>query len=85
MSEPFRLTAEERKRLNEDGFVVREAVFSRQECAAMGNDVEQLERDLLAHKRNTKMVVGSYMFEALKYRDQWQSRLLRTSDWSPLY
>jgi hypothetical protein len=25
------------------------------------------------------------MFEALKYRDQWQSRLLRTSDWSPLY
>jgi hypothetical protein len=28
---------------------------------------------------------GSYMFEALKYRDQWQSRLLRTSDWSPLY
>ena len=28
---------------------------------------------------------GSYMFEALTYRDQWQSRLLRTSDWSPLY
>ncbi len=28
---------------------------------------------------------GSYMFEALRYRDQWQSRLLRTSDWSPLY
>jgi hypothetical protein len=28
---------------------------------------------------------GSYMFEALRYRDQWESRLLRTSDWSPLY
>ncbi len=28
---------------------------------------------------------GSYMFEALKYRDQWESRLLRTSAWSPLY
>ena len=28
---------------------------------------------------------GSYMFDALKYRDQWESRLLRTSDWSPLY
>ncbi len=28
---------------------------------------------------------GSYMFEALKFRDQWQSRLLRTSAWSPLY
>ena len=63
MSEPFRLKAEERKRLNEDGFVLREGVFSRQECAAMGDDVEQLERDLLAHKRNTKLVVGSYMFE----------------------
>ncbi len=28
---------------------------------------------------------GSYMVEALKYRDQWESRLLRTSAWSPLY
>ena len=27
----------------------------------------------------------SYMATALKYRDQWQSRLLRTSDWSPMY
>jgi hypothetical protein len=28
---------------------------------------------------------GTYMFEALKHRDQWESRLLRTSAWSPLY
>jgi len=28
---------------------------------------------------------GTYMFEALKYRDQWESRLLRISAWSPLY
>ena len=28
---------------------------------------------------------GTYMFEALRYRDQWESRLLRTSAWSPLY
>ncbi|WP_374025980.1 hypothetical protein [Mycobacterium sp. HNNTM2301] len=28
---------------------------------------------------------GSYMVKALKYRDQWESRLLRTSGWSPLY
>jgi hypothetical protein len=28
---------------------------------------------------------GSYMHEALKFRDQWESRLLRTSEWSPLY
>jgi hypothetical protein len=28
---------------------------------------------------------GSYMYDALAYRDQWESRLLRTSTWSPLY
>lgn len=28
---------------------------------------------------------GSYMYDALAYRDQWESRLLRTSIWSPLY
>ena len=28
---------------------------------------------------------GSYMQKALEYRDDWQSRLLRTSQWSPLY
>jgi hypothetical protein len=28
---------------------------------------------------------GTYMYDALKYRDQWESRLLRTSAWSPLY
>jgi|SRR5579875_936156 hypothetical protein len=28
---------------------------------------------------------GSYMVDALQYRDQWQSKLLRTTAWSPLY
>ena len=28
---------------------------------------------------------GTYMADALTYRDQWESRLLRTSGWSPLY
>jgi hypothetical protein len=28
---------------------------------------------------------GSYMYDALALRDQWESRLLRTSGWSPLY
>lgn len=28
---------------------------------------------------------GSYMRKALEFRDDWQSRLLRTSSWSPLY
>lgn len=28
---------------------------------------------------------GTYMAEALKYRDQWESRLLRTASWSPCW
>jgi hypothetical protein len=28
---------------------------------------------------------GTYMADALTYRDQWESRLLRTSAWSPLF
>jgi hypothetical protein len=28
---------------------------------------------------------GSWMHDALELRDQWASRLLRTSSWSPLY
>jgi hypothetical protein len=28
---------------------------------------------------------GTYMGDALKFRDQWESRLLRTSSWSPLF
>jgi hypothetical protein len=28
---------------------------------------------------------GSYMHRGLRYRDQWESRLLRTSRWSPLH
>jgi hypothetical protein len=28
---------------------------------------------------------GSYMHNGLDYRDQWESKLLRTAAWSPLY
>jgi hypothetical protein len=28
---------------------------------------------------------GTWMHDALDLRDQWTSRLLRTSEWSPLY
>ena len=28
---------------------------------------------------------GTYMYDALAYRDQWRSKLLRTSRWSPLH
>jgi hypothetical protein len=40
-----------------------------------------LSRDFPAEHRQP----GSYMYDALAYRDQWESRLLRTSIWSPLY
>jgi ectoine hydroxylase len=63
MSEPHRLTQDEVRSMNEDGFVLRHSVFTRDECRRMAEDVEQLERDLLALKRNTKTVFGSYMFE----------------------
>src|SRR5690348_708327 len=63
MSEPFRMTHDELNKLNEDGYVVRENVFTVAECRRMAEDVEQLERDCLAAKRNSKIVYGSYMFE----------------------
>jgi hypothetical protein len=28
---------------------------------------------------------GTYMYDALEFRDQWESKLLRTSSWSPLF
>jgi len=28
---------------------------------------------------------GTYMYDALEFRNQWESKLLRTSNWSPLY
>lgn len=28
---------------------------------------------------------GTFMYEALDYRDRWESKLLRTSNWSPQY
>ncbi|GEM_PF-302270 len=30
-------------------------------------------------------VPGQFMYDALQYRDRWESKLLRTSSWSPLY
>ena len=41
----------------------------------------------MGHKetvKDTARVLGR-MYDALEYRDQWESRLLRTSAWSPLY
>jgi len=58
-----RLNAAEKANLATDGFVVRRRVFTERECTAIAEDCEKLGADLLAAKRNTKHVVGSYMFE----------------------
>ncbi len=47
--------------------------------------VNQL-RELLSHEIPIEQRrPGGWMHEALVLRDQWESRLLRTSSWSPLY
>lgn len=59
----FEMDATERRQLDALGYVVREAVFSRAECADIAAECERLVADLEAAKRHTKRVVGSYMFE----------------------
>ena len=59
----YRLDGKEKQTLARDGFVVRERAFSSRECKAIADDCEALGAELLAAKRNTKHVVGSYMFE----------------------
>jgi hypothetical protein len=49
------------------------------------NNYEVLVRLLTSDISPEHRGPGTYMFDALKYRDQWESRLLRTSAWSPLY
>jgi hypothetical protein len=48
-------------------------------------DHQALLRLIERPARRQDVKPGTYMFEALKYRDQWQSKLLRSSTWSPLY
>jgi hypothetical protein len=59
----YRLTAREKAQLRQTGYIVRERAFDAGECAKIAGDCERLGAQLLAAKRNTKHVVGSYMFE----------------------
>ncbi|HEY1751245.1 MAG TPA: phytanoyl-CoA dioxygenase family protein [Caulobacteraceae bacterium] len=59
----FGLDARERRQLDDDGYVVREGVFSRAECTAIAEECEALVARLEAAARHSKHVVGSYMFE----------------------
>lgn len=63
MTRSYRLSDAEKAKLDRDGFVVRERTFNAGECAEIAEDCEELQRVLLAAKRDTKHRVGSYMFE----------------------
>jgi hypothetical protein len=49
-----------------------------------------VNNDALMHLLTTEVPAryrrpGQFMHEALAYRDRWESKLLRTSAWSPFY
>jgi hypothetical protein len=66
MSHTHELNARERELLERDGFVVRNCVFDRAECATIASDCENLVARVLLAERDRKHVVGSYMFEYRK-------------------
>lgn len=72
----FRMNTAERATLDRDGYVLREGVFSRDECAAIARDCESMVDQLTAQKRSQKIVVGSYMFER-------QDEFATTVKWEP--
>jgi hypothetical protein len=49
------------------------------------HDVGRLQRLLLSEIPLEMRKPGTWMHDALAVRDQWESKLLRTSAWSPLY
>lgn len=61
----FNMDTAELELLDRDGFVVREGVFSRAELDQIAHDCETMVSDLERAKRDRKLAVGSYMFEAL--------------------
>ena len=64
-SPSYLMSAEERRTLARDGYLVRRHVFSKQECADIAFECEKLVNKLSALKSSGgKIVFGSYMFES---------------------
>ncbi len=63
MADARRFDADEKRELDENGFVLRRGVFDDGEIGAIRDDCEALVTRLLEEKRHTKLVVGSYRFE----------------------
>jgi hypothetical protein len=59
----FAMSADERRQLDEDGYVVREGVFDAGELDEITAECEALVARLEGLARRTKHAVGSYMFE----------------------
>jgi phytanoyl-CoA dioxygenase PhyH len=66
MGDTLRFDAQERRDLDEIGFVLRGNVFDAGEVAAIRADCEALVTRLEAEQRHTKMTAGSYAFELQK-------------------
>jgi hypothetical protein len=63
MERSFRLDARELGDLDRDGYVVRRGLFAAAELDALGLACEDLIQRLVAERRRTKHVAGSYKFE----------------------
>src|SRR5512137_2838280 len=59
----YGLSPSEGQALEQDGFVVREAVYAADEIAQIAQECEDLARQITAAAHGSKHVVGSYMFE----------------------
>jgi hypothetical protein len=49
------------------------------------HDAQRLQQLLMSEIPAEMRKPGTWMHDALSVRDQWESKLLRTSAWSPLY
>jgi ectoine hydroxylase len=73
----MRMTAEERRLLARDGYVLRNNVYSQRECEEIADVCEKLVTDLSALKsKRGKITYGSYMFES---HDEFEA----TVKWEP--
>ncbi len=63
MTNSLRLNQDEKRHLDELGFIVRAGVFAPAEISDIGDACAELVVSLLEMQRRTKLTVGSYVFE----------------------
>ena len=63
MAASYMLNRDERAQLDKDGYVVRESIFEKSECAAIIAECERLADKLRVEKQRNKLRVGGYMIE----------------------